>query len=73
MIGILGLATLQPWVPGPPNTIKIIRIKNTFKPFQGENGWELEPHVSVRVHGAGSALLRYKYCSNRNIKSFRYH
>ena len=38
MIGILGLATLQPWVPGPPNTIKIIRIKNTFKPFQGENG-----------------------------------
>ena len=44
MIGILGLAALQPWVPRPPNTIKIrgiqsnIRIKNTFKPFQGENG-----------------------------------
>ena len=26
------------WDTGLPNTIKIIRIKNTFKPFQGENG-----------------------------------
>ena len=26
------------WDTGLPNTIKIIRIKGTFKPFQGEIG-----------------------------------
>jgi hypothetical protein len=26
------------WDTGLPNTIKIIRIKGTFKPFQGESG-----------------------------------